>query len=399
MRTNSHLAVGSPTVRVVAILTATLLLALTLAAAGAGVQRLLAANGPIIVAQDGSGTVETIAEAIAMAEAGDEVLIRPGTYVEAVVIDKDITVSGDGPREEIVITAPEDGPEADISPDWFGTEPYAIQLLDTSATLSNATLAGERAVVHATGGSPTITGLHFVEVGTPYEGGGAADGNSIMVNAGSTATISGNTLTDGGPIAVFDLSAPVIEGNTLLGGPHIWGGHGDGTVIRGNTIDGSFVRAILVRNPAAITIEGNTISNPGSHGLEVRGGLPAVLDNSISGASVAAVIVGGVGEATLRGNQLSDSGVAISWNESDGLVEQNAVEGNRAGIVIGSGSPVLRDNTVEGSEARGIAVLGGASPALSGNTSCGNGENLHVVPEATLEDDGTNEICEDAANE
>lgn len=399
MRSNSNLAVGSPTVRVMAILSATLLLALALAAAGAGVQRLLAADGPIIVAQDGSGTAETIAEAVAMAEDGDEILVRPGTYVEAVTIDKDITVSGDGPLEEIVITAPEDGPEADISPDWFGTEPFAIQLLDTPATVSNLTLRGQRSVVHATGGSPTVTGLHLDSVGTAYRGGGHAGGNSIMVNAGSTATISGNTLTDGGPIGVFDLSAPLIEANTLTGGPHMWGGYGDGAVIRANTIDGSFVRGILVRNPAEMTIEGNTISNPGSNGLEVRGGPTAVVDNSISDASMAAVAVSGRGEVTVRGNELEDNGVGISWAAEEGVIEQNAVDGNKAGIVVSTGSPIVRDNAVEGSDARGIAVLNLAAPVLSGNTSCGNGENLYIADLATLEDDGTNEICEDAATE
>ena len=49
MRTNSKLAVGSPTARVAAIMAATLLLAVALAAAGVAGQRLLAADGPIVV--------------------------------------------------------------------------------------------------------------------------------------------------------------------------------------------------------------------------------------------------------------------------------------------------------------------------------------------------------------
>ena len=65
MRTNSHLAVGSPTVRVVAIMAMTMLLALALAAAGAGAKQLLAADGLIVVAQDGSGDYTTIADAVA----------------------------------------------------------------------------------------------------------------------------------------------------------------------------------------------------------------------------------------------------------------------------------------------------------------------------------------------
>ena len=136
MRTTAHLAVGSPTARVAAILAATLLLAVTLAVAGVAGQRLLAAKGPIVVAQDGSGTVTTIAEAVAIAEEGGLVLITPGTYAEVVVIDKDITLRGDGQREQIVI---QNGHGAgsmvldswqDLGGAW--TLPYAMMVEDNS---------------------------------------------------------------------------------------------------------------------------------------------------------------------------------------------------------------------------------------------------------------------------
>ena len=68
MRTDNSLAVGSPTARVAAILATTLLLAVAMATAGVAGQRLLASDGEIIVAQDGSGTYETITEAVAAAD-------------------------------------------------------------------------------------------------------------------------------------------------------------------------------------------------------------------------------------------------------------------------------------------------------------------------------------------
>ena len=398
MRTNSNLAVGSPTVRVVAILAATLLLALAMAAAGAGAQRLLAADRAIVVAQDGSGDYTTIAEAVAAAVDGDEILVKPGTYVEAVTIEADVTLMGDGAVEKIVVTAPEDGPTSDIgvSGGEWDQEPYALLLLDTEATLSGLTLRGAGAAVIASGGSPVLSGLHVDGVGRAYEGGGGSTGNSIVITGGSRATVRGITITDGGPIGVFDLSEPLIEGNTLLGGPHIWGGYGDDAVIRGNTIDGSLAQAIYVGDMASPVIESNIITNPGQNGLSVSSSSPAVLDNTISGARVG-VSVTGPGEPTINGNSLADNDIAINWSGGEtGLIEQNAVSGGRAGIIVGGGSPVVRDNTVEGVEARGIVVLGDASPILSGNTSCGNGENLVVVDGATPEDDGTNEICEDA---
>jgi parallel beta-helix repeat protein len=114
---------------------------------------------------------------------------------------------------------------------------------------------------------------------------------------------------------------------------------------------------------------------------------------------MAAVSVTGTSEPTISGNSLADNNMAISWATDGGLIEHNTVEGGRAGIIIGGGSPIVRDNTVEGVEGRGIVVAFGASPILSGNTSCGNGENLVVVVGATPEDDDTNEFCPDTPDE
>ena len=52
-----------------------------------------------VVAVDGSGDFSTITEAVLAAVEGDTVLVRPGNYVEAIVIEKNITLEGDGPRE------------------------------------------------------------------------------------------------------------------------------------------------------------------------------------------------------------------------------------------------------------------------------------------------------------
>ena len=71
MRYTNSVAVGSPTARVVAIMVATLLIAITVAGAGIAGSRLLAADGDIVVDPGGDGTVTTITAAVAMAEDGD----------------------------------------------------------------------------------------------------------------------------------------------------------------------------------------------------------------------------------------------------------------------------------------------------------------------------------------
>lgn len=96
MRTDSHLAIGSPMARVAAIVVATMLLLALVAGAGIAGARMLAADAAIVVAQDGSGDHTTITGAIAVAGDGDTVLVRPGTYVEAIIVEADITLKGDG---------------------------------------------------------------------------------------------------------------------------------------------------------------------------------------------------------------------------------------------------------------------------------------------------------------
>jgi hypothetical protein len=89
MRISGTIAVGSPTFRVAAILAATLLLAVSLVAAGIAGGTLLAADRVLVVDASGGGDYLTITEAVAAAVDGDTVRVKPGTYVEAVTIAHD----------------------------------------------------------------------------------------------------------------------------------------------------------------------------------------------------------------------------------------------------------------------------------------------------------------------
>jgi len=397
MRTNSRLAVGSPTARVAAIVVATLLLATMVAGASFAGAQVFGADGPIVVDPSGSGDYTTITEAVAAAEDGDEILVRPGTYTEAILIDKDITLTGDGPVEEIVITAPEAGPQYGGFPSDF----YALLLQDAGATtISGLTFRGEPSLVIVSGGSPMIQKSVFDSVGWAFDTRGSSyGGSSIQVNDGSTATIVGNSLIDGGPVGVFGESVPRIEGNTLIGGPHVFlSSFGDGTVIADNTIDGTLRWAIGVFDRDPVTIEGNTITNPGQNGINFSSGAGTIRDNVISGAQLTGISTG-LSAATLVGNELTDNKTAIGFSGAEGVVEGNVINGGEVGIVVAGMSPLVKDNVVRGVEGRGIVVGVNTSPMLSGNTSCENGTNLFIGDGATPQIDDSNEICEDAPAE
>lgn len=64
--------------------------------------------GTIIVAQSGAGDYQTISAAVSNAKPNTLIYVRPGTYNEAVTINKPLAVVGDGPRDQIIIVANDD---------------------------------------------------------------------------------------------------------------------------------------------------------------------------------------------------------------------------------------------------------------------------------------------------
>lgn len=424
MRISSSLAVGSPMARVVALVVATLLLVVLTVGAGIAGTRLLAAEGAIVVAQDGTGTVATIAEAVAMAEDGDTVRVRPGTYVEAVVIENDISLSGDGPREEVIVEAPEGGPNAPTG-NLHGSRPdasYALLLQDSGATVADLTFNGEPSRVHAKGGSPVLEGLVFIGVGEPYTGARYVDGGAL-VSGGSSATIRDSAFQGGNGIISYDASEPLITGNVLTEGANIGGHYGDATVIRGNEIIGGLSDGIGITQPTTALVEGNTIADTpvgiavGTGGSSYEGVDPLVRGNSIKGASTGITVGSGAAptieenalatndtgiqlsstrNTSVASNDLADNAVGILVAGSDARVDGNTVRGGLTGVVVSSDATTdLTGNTIEGAAEAGIIIRRGASPTLTQNRVCDNGTNLVVEDgaEPIMED---NEICEDS---
>lgn len=417
MRSSSHLAVGSPAARVVAIAVATILTTVLLAGASIAGARLLAAEDAIVVAQDGSGTAETITEAVLMAEDGDTIRIKPGTYVEAVTVEKDLKIEGDGPRHEIVLMAPEDGPTHDVRFRWGGSHtPFALLLRDADATVSHLTLRGERARLIADGGSPQLEDLTFDGVSAPFRGAFVA--GAIVIHGGAEAAVRRSEFSGGGPLHVFEGADVRIEGNELRDGPNISGEFGDESIIRNNTISGPGLQGITFLGPTGALIEGNVISDRNSGitpgvGISVGSELVPVIRNNTITSTDTAIVVRASTLPELTGNVLADNDTGVRVSGSDALITDNKLDGNGVGISAVGGSPTLAGNTVtggslgvllrlgtptavgnviEGTSDRGL-VISDSDPMLNDNRVCGNGTN--VVIEGPEPDLAGNEICPD----
>ena len=390
MRTNSRLAVGSPTARVVAIVAATLLTALLIVSAGIAGARLLAADDPIVVDQSGGGDYTTISQALDAAVDGDEIIVKPGTYAEAITIDKDIVLRGDGPVAEVRIEHP---------------DAVLVTLQDSTATLADLTLGGGEMTrgMEVYGGAPTISAVVFDHTGRPFDGEpcmGTRDlcGGSSLMLIETDAQVIGGTFHGGGEIMIDGGGDVLFEGNLVEDGPQFFiPAAGDGTIFRGNTIRNTIDRSIGIFGPTAMTVEGNTIEGAGGDAITIgfetaTGHDPTIRDNQISGSAVALRV--GIGAApVVEGNHFSANGVAVESNTDAAAYRGNTLEGNDVGLAI-IGSPVLDGNTVSGAEV-GLRLSGPqTTPTLTGNVVCDNQQNLVLAGRAELPaDDGSNQIC------
>jgi len=434
MRTSNSLTVGSPTARVAAIMAATLLLALMVAGAGIAGSRLLAADGAIVVDPSGGGTVETITEALAMAADGDTIVIKPGTYIEAVVIDKDVTLRGDGAdRSAVVIQVPADAP---LLPEDLASRclmgcsglddprPTGLLLLETTSSLSNLTVVGllEGTAVSIHGGAPTLDDLAIEiaeEVADPSrEAAGGGRGGGLHIDHASQAIVRG--IAHEGWLSVDRGSSPIFEDNQLLDScVQLWG-EGTAAELRRNTITGCLNGwALDIGHGATPLIEDNDISVAGIYVYQgiAEGTHPIIRGNRIHGSDPMMEIKGiridcssgsppqarrctsedGVAgaTATIEDNEIFDNSPGLSIF-TDAIVRGNDIHDNSIGVTVSEASPILEGNTI-GANQVGLEVSGiDAEPSLSGNVICDNTTNVDLVSGAELTDTSGNEICADA---
>jgi nitrous oxidase accessory protein NosD len=390
MRISSQVAVGSPTARLAAILFATLLLATLGAGAVVAGSAFLAAPTALVVAQDGTGTHATISDAVDAAEDGDTILVKPGTYAEAVTIDKDITLIGDGPRDQIVIQNPPDGPVAeredpDLVDDSGRAPHFALLVKDADATITGLTVSGPSVggiTAILIGGAPTLEDVSVVLEGPPGDWQHYA---ALYILGDSRAHVVRSELI--GYVGVE--GSPTIEGTTIAAQLYVEGA--DDFVVRGSTFPpnprhgyttvtlagstGTFQGndladgALVINEGSDVVVHDNT---GGRQGIKVSGEDTTVsfTDNTVT-PNVTGIQVGPGAEATIEGNTIT---------------------GGMAGLMLASDAVRAEGNTITGA-LRGIVVTGDAAPTITGNSFCDNEQDL-VGPEgSTLTLDPSNEVC------
>ena len=381
----------------------------------------------IVVDGSGGGDFTTLSEAVTAAQDGDHILVRPGTYVEAVVVDKDLTIAGDGDGP-VVLTAPEDGPSRESQP--IGAVPYALSLEGSTTTVSGLTFRGERSALHVEGGTANLAGLAFEGVGRTNTNGewfewGTRFPEAIAMIRDAEVTLADSTFDGGGPIAAHGDTRPTIERNVLRNGPSI---HvflpAEGSVVRGNLITQGSVRGIAVLGGEhGLLIEDNVISDMDGDGIVLgtelsdatnalvrgnevsdsftginvaEGSSPTLADNVVSGNELGIWSSKAAEGLTATGNTLTDNEIGIRVLGGQGLFEANTVAGGTTGIqLVWSADPSIMGNTVERASDVGLSIDSGSSGSVTENGICDNATNLKVAPEREEAIRSSNEVCED----
>ncbi|MFW5653271.1 MAG: choice-of-anchor Q domain-containing protein, partial [Planctomycetota bacterium] len=310
---------------------------------------------PFVLADDlfVPGDFATIQEAIAAAENGDNVIVSPGTYAEAIdFLGKAIDVRSTDGAETTIIDADGTG----LPTVTFFTGEGLDSVLD-GFTITGGTgredIFGSinGAGIYVEDASPTLRNLIVRDNDTGFgNGGGMYLDNSFGVVEDST--FSGNASFGGGGAYVLE-GAPTLENLLFINNT-------------GGNNGGGLTTAISNATVLNCRFETNSDVDFGG-GMYVNGGSP-VIDGAL-----------------FYRNDASSGGGFFARNFSGQLLNSRSIENTArtgGGIYIASGSDnsVVANTIIAGNEDSiwgGAAVFNGASPLFYGNVLIGNSTGIY----------------------
>ena len=323
----------------------------------------------LIVSKMGRGQFTTINRAIQSASPGARILVKPGHYVEGLIIDRPVEIIGDGGLDEIIV----DCSDADV-----------IAMVADQAVVRGLTLRGRAA----------MKGKEFFAVDIP-RGRLLLEGCDISSDSLACVAVHGPAaspilrdclLRDGkqAGLMVYEGAEATVEDcefvNNAVGIVTIGGGNP--TVRRARIHDGKtgiyaydggrgtfedcaiFAHAITevqIRRDGNPTLRGCRIRDGKSFGVYVyERGQGLLEDCDIFGCANAGVVIFQAGNPTLRACTIRDGaaeGVYV-FDDGRGLVEDCDIFGHRhAGVVVlQAGAPTVHRCRIHDGESVGVYV-------------------------------------------
>jgi len=327
----------------------------------------------ITVAQDGSGDFDTIAAALEAAADGDTIRISPGTYVEGLLVAKDISLVGDGRRDEVIVSPGVD--EAVIVKGPINTVRAAIHFVETNAIVQHVSfefLPDEGVVAWSDGGAVTFADVSFSGAAVALVGGEPRFSDTVIDAYFAVRDGASPTVVDSEIIGHASVDGP---GRTVIRDSLLHGGTSASADATGAYEGNHFIGQLLgVDSGSDMLVQGNLVE-----GVE-------------EGAAIE--VVGYGSSAEILDNTIRDSvvGISIDSDEPGTTIIGNTISDVRVGIHLDSEASVLvKDNTIEDAETFGL-VFQGSGARVADNSICGSGEAFEFRGGANPEIN-SNQIC------
>ena len=305
------------------------------------------------------GDYTTLTEAVAAAEPGTRILVRPGYYDGRVVVNKPLEIVGDGPRDEITLRAEGAnvvlfqttmGRVANLTlrqeggGKWYGVDITQGRLQLEDCSISSQSLA----CVAVHGSADPVVRRNRIHHGKQagvfvFEGGrGTFEDNDIAANSYAG-------------VEVGDEGDPVFRRNRIhdgkTGGVYIHE-NGRGT-FEDNDIAANALAGVEVKEKGDPIFRRNRIHDGKQGGVYIHeNGRGTFEDNDIAANALAGVEVEGEGDPVVRRNRIRDgkrAGVLVHTS-GQGTFEDNYIWNNAGGawaIRPDAGEVVRRDNVEE----------------------------------------------------
>jgi parallel beta-helix repeat protein len=297
------------------------------------------------------GDFATVGAAIKASRPGDRILVRPGLYEEALIVDKPLEILGDGPVPDIEIRA---------------RGAHTLQFKASIGRVANLTL-------RQAGGQGTWYGVDITQGRLDLEGCDITSqtGPCVGIHDGADPRLRRNHIHDGktAGVIIYDDGRGTLEDNDIASnsysGVQIQTG-GDPTLRRNQIHDGKTAGVIVHEN-----------------------GRGTLEDNDIAGNTYSGVAIKAGGDPTLRRNQIHDGkqdGVYV-YENGRGTLEDNEITGNGyTGVTIKTGGdPTLRHNKINHNTYHAVRVFEGGRGTLEDNDLTGNARGAWAIADDCLD--------------
>lgn len=308
--------------------------------------KISARNEPPILIVDrfpNRGDHTNIVDAVRAAKPGTRILIRPGLYKEALVLDKALELLGDGERQEIIV-------------ETFGTETLIFNT--EFGRVANLTLRQN--------GGDNSYGVWIMQGRLELEDCDITSRSRACVGImnGADPRLRRNCIHDGKASGVL-----IYE-------------NGKGT-LEDNDIFANDLAGVTIKEGSDPTLRRNRIHDGKESGVVIAQNAKGILEeNDIFANALTGVAITDGSDPTLRRNHIhngKDTGILI-YENGKGMLEDNDIFANAlSGIqVIENANPIVRSNRITANKNSGIYVHDSGGGIFEKNDLRGNREPWNI---------------------